>query len=64
MTINVDNSKIDKECELNRSYACCGCAHYYDESDTVCKRGCMNYVRKLKDYDNGILSWNKRTDME
>ncbi|MBO6272561.1 hypothetical protein J6O48_07250 [bacterium] len=47
MTINVDTGKIDKECELNRNYACCGCVHYYDESDTVCKRGCINYVKKL-----------------
>ena len=47
MTINVDNGKIDKECELNRSYGCCGCEHYYDESDTVCKRGCMNYLKRL-----------------
>lgn len=47
MTINVDNGKIDKECELNRSYGCCGCEHYYDESDTVCKRGCIHYLRKL-----------------
>ena len=45
MTINVDNGKIDKECELNRSYECCGCEHYYDESDTVCKRGCIHYLR-------------------
>jgi len=37
MTVNVDSGKIDKECELNRNYACCGCEHYYDESDTVCK---------------------------
>lgn len=48
MTINVDSGKIDKECELNRSYGCCGCIHYYDESDTVCKRGCINYSKKLK----------------
>ena len=46
MTINVDSGKIDKECELNRSYACSGCAHYY-ENDTVCKRGCIYYVKKL-----------------
>lgn len=44
MTINVDNGKIDKECELNRSYGCCGCIHYY-ESDTICKRGCVNYLK-------------------
>lgn len=48
MTINVDSGKIDKECELNRSYACCGCIHYYDERDIVCKRGCINYFKKLK----------------
>ena len=47
MTINVDNGKIDKESRLNRSYGCCGCEHYYDESDTVSKRGCIYYVRKL-----------------
>lgn len=46
MTVNVDTGKIDKECELNRSYACCGCAYYYDESNTVCKRGCIHYVKK------------------
>ena len=28
MTINVDKGKIDKECVLNRSYACYGCKHY------------------------------------
>ena len=44
MTINVDTGKIDKECELNRSYSCCGCEHYYDKNDTVCKRGCKHYV--------------------
>ena len=47
MTINVNTGKIDKESELNRSYACCGCEHYYDESDTVCIRGCIHYLRKL-----------------
>ena len=47
MTINVDTGKNDKECELNRSYACCGCRHYYDDSDTVCKRGCKNYPNKI-----------------
>jgi len=47
MIVNVDTGKIVKECELNRSYACCGCEHYYDESDIVCKRGCKHYVRKL-----------------
>lgn len=47
MTINVDSGKIDKECELNRSYGCLGCEHYYDESNTVCKRGCMNYFSEL-----------------
>lgn len=47
MTINVDTGKIDKDYKLNRSYACCGCINYYDESDTVCKRGCIHYVRKL-----------------
>ena len=45
MTVNVYTGKIDEECELNRSCACCGCEHYYDENDTVCKRGCMNYRR-------------------
>ena len=45
MTINVDTGKIDKECELNRSYACSGCINYYDENDTVCKRGCIHYLR-------------------
>lgn len=49
MTINVDTGKIDKECELNRSYACCGCEHYYDKNDTVCKRGCINYVKNNYD---------------
>ena len=47
MTINVDTGKIDKECELNRSYVCCGCRHYYDESDTICKRGCRNYPNRI-----------------
>lgn len=47
MIVNVDNGKIDKECELNRSYECCGCVNYYDESDTVCKCGCIHYVKKL-----------------
>ena len=46
MIVNVDTGKIDKECELNRSYACCGCEHYYDKNDTVCKRGCIHYVNK------------------
>ena len=47
MTINVDTGKTVKECELNRSYGCCGCEHYNDESDTVCKRDCIHYFRKL-----------------
>ena len=47
MIINIDNGKIDKEFELNRSYGCCGCEHYYDERDTVCKRDCIHYLRKL-----------------
>ena len=47
MTINVNNGKIDKECELNRGYWCCSCGHYYDESDTECKRGCKYYLKKL-----------------
>ena len=47
MTINVDNGEIDKECELNRGYECCGCEHYYDESDMVCKCDCIHYLRKL-----------------
>ena len=46
MTVNVDTGKIDKECKLNRSYACSGCEHYYDKNDTVCKRGCIHYVKK------------------
>lgn len=29
MTINIDNGKIDKECELNRSYGCCYSIHYF-----------------------------------
>ncbi len=48
MTINVDTGKIDKECELNRSYACSGCVNYYDESDTVCKCGCIHYFNNRK----------------
>ena len=48
MTINVDSGKIDEEFVLNRSYGCSGCEHYYDESDTVCKRGCMNYLTKCR----------------
>lgn len=48
MIVNVDTGKIVKECELNRSYACCGCEHYYDERDIVCKRGCIHY---LKNYE-------------
>ena len=51
MTVNVDNGKIDKECKLNRSYACCGCTHYYDENDTVCKRGCIHYTKRRINYD-------------
>lgn len=47
MTINVDTGKLDKEFELNRSYACSGCNYYLDESDTMCKCGCIHYVRKL-----------------
>lgn len=47
MTINVDTGKIDKVCILNRSYACSGCVNYYDESDTLCKCGCIHYLRKL-----------------
>jgi len=47
MTINIDTGKIDKECELNRIYACSGCINYYDESDTVCKCGCIHYSKKL-----------------
>lgn len=47
MTINVETGKLYKECQLNRSYACNGCNYYYDESDTMCKRGCIHYVRKL-----------------
>jgi hypothetical protein len=47
MTINVETGKHYKEFELNRSYACIGCNYYYDESDTVCKRGCIHYARKL-----------------
>ena len=49
MIVNVDNGKIDKECGLNRSYECCGCVNYYDESDTVCKRGCIHYIKYLKE---------------
>ena len=45
MTINVETGEIDKECELNRSYACSGCVNYYDEDDTVCKCGCIHYPR-------------------
>ena len=47
MMVNVDSGKIDKECELNRSNGCCGCEHYYNESDIVCKRGCIYYLRKI-----------------
>lgn len=47
MIINVNTGKIDKECELNRSYGCCGCVNYYDKNNTVCKCGCINYLRKL-----------------
>lgn len=46
MTVNVDTGKIDKECELNRSYACSGCVNYYDERDFVCKCGCIHYFPK------------------
>ena len=45
MTINVETGEIDKECQLNRSYACSGCVNYYDEDDTVCKCGCIYYLR-------------------
>ena len=48
MTINVDTGKIDKECELNRCYACSGCEYYYDERDIVCKRGCIHYFGNFK----------------
>lgn len=57
MIVNIDTGKIDKECELNRSYACCGCEHYYDEHDIVCKRGCIHY---LKNYETR----RKRTTIE
>jgi predicted nucleic acid-binding Zn ribbon protein len=48
MTINVETGKIDKECKLNHGYWCVGCSSYFDEEDTVCKRGCKYY---LKNYD-------------
>ena len=51
MTINVDTGEIDKEFKLNRSYACCGCVNYYDESDTVCKRGCIHYPVYTSKYE-------------
>lgn len=44
MIINVETGKIVTECNLNRGYWCIGCVNYYDESDTVCKRGCSRYV--------------------
>lgn len=55
MTVNVDTGKIDKECKLNRSYACCGCVHYYDKNDTVCKRGCIHYVKNNYDTRKRII---------
>lgn len=47
MMVNVETGKIYKEHELNRGYWCSGCVNYYDESDTVCKRGCKRYLGKL-----------------
>jgi len=47
-SINVETGKIDKECKLNHGYWCVGCSSYFDEEDTVCKRGCKYY---LKNYD-------------
>ena len=55
MTVNVDTGKIDKECKLNRSYACGGCGHYYDKNDTVCKRGCIHYVKNNYDTRKRII---------
>ena len=65
MTINVDTGKIDKECKLNRGYWCCGCAYYYDEEDTVCKRGCKYYLPSLKSRptaDELIAQWKSSKD--
>lgn len=47
MIVNVETGKIVTECNLNRNYACSGCVNYYDESDTVCKCGCIYYFKKL-----------------
>lgn len=56
MIINVDTGKLDKECELNRCYACSGCVNYYDESDTACKCGCIHYFNKfMKQEDKELL---------
>ena len=54
MTINVDNGKIDKECELNRSYGCCGCEHYYDESERI-RTAIIHFISHTPTVSKGII---------
>lgn len=64
-SINVDTGKVDKEFTLNRGSWCTGCAFYFDEEDTVCKRGCKNYLPPLKSRttaDELIAQWKKEKE--
>ena len=66
-SINVDTGKIDKEFTLNRGNWCIGCASYFDEEDTVCKRGCKYYFPPLKSRptaDELIAQWKKEKDKQ
>lgn len=46
MIKNIETGKFSKE-QPHRSYACCGCENYYDDSDFICKSGCKYYAREL-----------------
>lgn len=66
-SINVETGEHDKEFTLNRGYSCCGCASYFDEEDTVCKRGCKYYFPPLKSIhrptaDELIAQWKSSKD--
>ena len=68
-SINVETGKIDKEFTLNRGYWCTGCAFYFDEEDTVCKRGCKRYFPPLKSIhrptaDELIAQWKSSKDKQ
>ena len=63
-SINVETGKIDKEFTLNRSYACSGCVNYYDDTDTVCKRGCKYYFRKLEPTPRILRKGNALSDAQ